>query len=85
MASFKIAALQKALDDSVPASKLELANKQYTELTEKYRDKLECTKSLVAFKEEASGYQVDIFWLCISGTVLLVALLFLALMNPVQA
>ena len=61
MASFKIAALQKALDDSVPASELELANKQYTELTEKYRDKLESTKSLVAFKEEASGYQVGIY------------------------
>ena len=58
MASFKIAALQKALDDSVPALELEFANKQYTELTEKYRDKLESTKSLVAFKEEASGYQV---------------------------
>jgi len=58
MASFKIAALQKALDDSVPASELELANQQFTELTEKYRDKLESTKSLVAFKDEASGYQV---------------------------
>jgi hypothetical protein len=58
MASFKIAALQKALDDSVPASELELANKQFAELTEKYRDKLESTKSLVAFKEESSGYQV---------------------------
>ena len=61
MASFKIAALQKALDDSVPASELELANKQYTELTEKYRDKLESTKSLVAFKAEASGYQVCMY------------------------
>jgi len=61
MASFKIAALQKALDDSVPSSELELANKQYTELTEKYRDKLESTKSLVAFKEEATGYQVGMY------------------------
>jgi len=60
MASFKIAALQQALDDSVPASELECVNKQYTELTEKYRDKLESTKSLVAFKEEASGYQVGV-------------------------
>jgi len=63
MASFKIAVLQKALDDSVPASELECVNKRYTELTEKYRDKLECTKSLVAFKEEASGYQVGA-WNC---------------------
>jgi hypothetical protein len=61
MASFKIAALQKALDDSVPASELELANKQFAELTEKYRDKLENTKSLIAFKEESSGYQVSVF------------------------
>jgi len=70
MASFKIAGLQKALDDSVPASDLECVNKQYTELTEKYRDKLECTKSLIAFKEEASGYQVDISN-CILCSVLL--------------
>lgn len=60
MASYKLAALQKALDDSVPASELELANKQFTELTEKYRDKLESTKSLVAFKEESTGFQVNI-------------------------
>uniref|UniRef100_A0A667Y9B7 Centrosomal protein 290 n=1 Tax=Myripristis murdjan TaxID=586833 RepID=A0A667Y9B7_9TELE len=33
MAAYKIAALQKALDDSVPSSNLERANKQYTELT----------------------------------------------------
>lgn len=41
MASYKIAALQKALDDSVPSSDLERANKQYTELTVKYRDMLQ--------------------------------------------
>ncbi|XP_013873072.1 centrosomal protein of 290 kDa [Austrofundulus limnaeus] len=47
MAGFKIAALQKALDDSVPASELERANKQYTELTVKYRDMLQRDSCLI--------------------------------------
>ncbi|XP_076589772.1 centrosomal protein of 290 kDa isoform X9 [Chaetodon auriga] len=41
MAAYKIAALQKALDDSVPSADLEKANRQYTELTVKYRDMLQ--------------------------------------------
>ncbi|XP_056138359.1 centrosomal protein of 290 kDa [Lampris incognitus] len=47
MAAYRIAALQKALDDSVPASHLERANKQYTELTVKYRDMLQRDNCLV--------------------------------------
>ncbi|KFW96953.1 Centrosomal protein of 290 kDa, partial [Phalacrocorax carbo] len=47
MASFKIAALQKVLDGSVPLSELELANKQYNELTAKYRDMLQKDNLLV--------------------------------------
>nr|XP_009934536.1 PREDICTED: centrosomal protein of 290 kDa [Opisthocomus hoazin] len=47
MASFKIAALQKALDGSVPLSELELANKQYNALTAKYRDMLQKDNLLV--------------------------------------
>ncbi|XP_064898123.1 centrosomal protein of 290 kDa isoform X10 [Columba livia] len=47
MASFKIAALQKALDGSVPLSDLELANKQYNALTAKYRDMLQKDNLLV--------------------------------------
>ncbi|KAM4734689.1 centrosomal protein of 290 kDa isoform 10-T11 [Anableps anableps] len=47
MAAYKIATLQKALDDSVPASELERANKQYTELTVKYRDVLQKDSLLV--------------------------------------
>ncbi|KAG7455777.1 hypothetical protein MATL_G00244550 [Megalops atlanticus] len=47
MASFKIAALQKALDDSVSSSELDRANKQYTELTVKYRDLLQKDNHLV--------------------------------------
>ncbi|XP_015227720.1 PREDICTED: centrosomal protein of 290 kDa isoform X2 [Cyprinodon variegatus] len=47
MAAYKIGALQKALDDSVPASELERANKQYTELTVKYRDVLQKDSLLI--------------------------------------
>ncbi|XP_055664270.1 centrosomal protein of 290 kDa isoform X2 [Falco peregrinus] len=46
-ASFKIAALQKVLDSSVPLSELELANKQYNALTAKYRDVLQKDNLLV--------------------------------------
>ncbi|KAM8750943.1 centrosomal protein of 290 kDa isoform 7-T7 [Acanthopagrus schlegelii] len=47
MAAYKIAALQKALDDSVPSSDLEKANRQYTELTVKYRDMLQRDSQLI--------------------------------------
>ncbi|XP_042352849.1 centrosomal protein of 290 kDa [Plectropomus leopardus] len=47
MAAYKIAALQKALDDSVPTSDLERANKQFTELTVKYRDMLQRDSRLI--------------------------------------
>ena len=57
MASFKIAALQKALELSVPAADLEQANKQYTELTERYRDLLEKSNTLVSETEQNSGFE----------------------------
>lgn len=41
MTAYKLAALQKALDESVPSSELERANKEFTELTVKYRDMLQ--------------------------------------------
>uniref|UniRef100_A0A8C3QVX2 Centrosomal protein 290 n=1 Tax=Cyanoderma ruficeps TaxID=181631 RepID=A0A8C3QVX2_9PASS len=47
MACFKIAALQKALDSSVPLSELEAANKQYNALTAKYREMLQKDNLLV--------------------------------------
>ncbi|XP_033077009.1 centrosomal protein of 290 kDa [Trachypithecus francoisi] len=47
MAIFKIAALQKVMDNSVSLSELELANKQYNELTSKYRDILQKDNMLV--------------------------------------
>ncbi|NWY65941.1 CE290 protein, partial [Erithacus rubecula] len=47
MACFKIAALQKVLDASVPLSELEVANKQYNALTAKYREMLQKDNLLV--------------------------------------
>ncbi|NXH84352.1 CE290 protein, partial [Edolisoma coerulescens] len=47
MACFKIAALQKVLDGSVPSSELEVANKQYNALTAKYREMLQKDNLLV--------------------------------------
>ncbi|XP_071465761.1 centrosomal protein of 290 kDa isoform X4 [Marmota flaviventris] len=47
MAIFKIAALQKIIDNSVSLSELDLANKQYNELTAKYRDILQKDNMLV--------------------------------------
>ncbi|XP_012874275.1 PREDICTED: centrosomal protein of 290 kDa [Dipodomys ordii] len=47
MAIFKIAALQKVIDNSVSLSELERANKQYNELTAKYRDILQKDNMLV--------------------------------------
>uniref|UniRef100_A0AAR2JDM0 Centrosomal protein 290 n=1 Tax=Pygocentrus nattereri TaxID=42514 RepID=A0AAR2JDM0_PYGNA len=47
MAAFRMAALQKALDDSVPSSELVRANKQYNDLTNKYRDLLQKDNHLV--------------------------------------
>ena len=47
MAAHKITALQKALEDSVPSADLERANKQYNELTVKYRDTLQRDNNLV--------------------------------------
>lgn len=47
MTAYKVAALQKALDESVPSSELERANKEYTELTVKYRDMLQRDSRLI--------------------------------------
>lgn len=48
MSTYKIGVLQQALDESVPAAELEVANKQYNELTAKYRDIIQRENSLVA-------------------------------------
>jgi centrosomal protein CEP290 len=41
MASFKMESLQKSLAESVPASSLEQANREFADLTAKYRDVLQ--------------------------------------------
>ncbi|XP_053396760.1 centrosomal protein of 290 kDa-like [Mercenaria mercenaria] len=60
MAAFKIAGLQKALEDSVPTSDLDHANKKYHELTEKYRDLLEKGNNLVLKAEMLTGLEVEV-------------------------
>ena len=41
LASYKLASLQQKLSDSVPSSQMEVANRQYADLTAKYRDMLQ--------------------------------------------
>lgn len=55
-----MAVLQKALDDSVPASELEKANRQYTELTVKYRDVLQRDGLLVKRTTNLENLEVRI-------------------------
>ncbi|CAG5135824.1 unnamed protein product, partial [Candidula unifasciata] len=60
IAAFKISALQRALQDSVPASDLEKVNKQYHSLTEKYRDMLENGNNLVSKAEQLEGLKAEV-------------------------
>lgn len=64
MAAFKIAALQKALNDSVPSSDLEKANKQYNDLTTKYRDMLQKDNLLVQKTTNLEHLEVLYFVYC---------------------
>lgn len=59
MAAYKIAALQKALDDSVASSELEKANQQYTELTVKYRDMLQRDSRLIQRTNDLEHLEVS--------------------------
>ena len=59
MAVFKIAALQKALDNSVPSPELEKAHKQYINLTVKYRDLLQKDNHLVQRATALEHLQVE--------------------------
>lgn len=53
LATYKIDALQKNLAESIPSSTLDQANRQYTELTMKYRDLLqnESTRNAQVFND----------------------------------
>ena len=59
MATYKIAVLQRGLDESVPASDLQSANKQYNELTAKYRDLLQRENTLVARSSIVESLEVN--------------------------
>ena len=47
IAAFKMRALQRQLEKSVPGADLEATNKQFNELPEKYREMLERGNTLV--------------------------------------
>ncbi|XP_034144272.1 centrosomal protein of 290 kDa isoform X2 [Esox lucius] len=64
MAAYKMAALQKVLDTSVPTSELERANRQYTELTVKYRDLLQKDNRLVQRTSSLEHLQGENVSLC---------------------
>ncbi|KAJ8002717.1 hypothetical protein DPEC_G00161840 [Dallia pectoralis] len=64
MAAYKMAALQKVLDDCVPSSELERANRQYTELTVKYRDLLQKDNHLVQQTSSLEHLQGENVSLC---------------------
>ncbi len=59
MANYRIAALQKALDNSVPELELQLANKQYNELTAKYRDVLQRENTLITRSSAVENLEVN--------------------------
>jgi len=60
MATFKVTALQKALEDMVPSDNLDNMNKKYHELTEKYRDMLERGNTLVTKAEAITGLEGEV-------------------------
>ncbi|PVD27873.1 hypothetical protein C0Q70_10448 [Pomacea canaliculata] len=60
MSAFKIAALQKALEDSVPSSDLDKISKEYHQLTEKYRDLLDKGNTLVSKAEAITGLESEV-------------------------
>jgi centrosomal protein CEP290 len=49
MLTYKVSALQSMLEDSVPLTMLQAANKEFIELTSKYRDLLQKEQSLVSW------------------------------------
>ena len=63
MSTYKIGVLQQALDESVPGAELEAANKQYNELTAKYRDIIQRENSLVARSAIVDNLEVVFFLL----------------------
>ena len=59
MSTYRVASLQKTLEDTVPASEMELANRQMNELTSKYRDLLQRENALVAQSNAVANLEVN--------------------------
>lgn len=57
---YKITALQKALEDTVPMSQVEASNRQLNELTAKYRDLLQRENSMMARSSAFDHLQVSV-------------------------
>nr|CAB3229962.1 centrosomal protein of 290 kDa [Phallusia mammillata] len=60
MATYKINALQKGMENSVPESELTLVNRRFDELTSKYRDLLQKENQFVARNVKAETLQEEI-------------------------
>ena len=58
MATFRIAALQKALDESIPDVEMQVTNKKYNELTSKYRDLLQKENAIISRSTALENLQV---------------------------
>lgn len=67
---YKITALHKALEDTVPMSELEVTNRQLNELTAKYRDLLQRENTLMARSAIVENLQVCFHFVVFSSAVL---------------
>nr|CAD7588753.1 unnamed protein product [Timema genevievae] len=60
MLTYQVSALQSSLQDSVPLTTLETTNRQYNELTSKYRDLLQNENSLMCEGQMAARLQGEV-------------------------
>lgn len=61
MATFRTAALQKALDESIPEVDMQIVNRKYNELTSKYRDLLQQENILISRSTAVENLRVCIY------------------------
>ena len=64
MSVYKITSLQKSLEDTVPSLELDLANRQFNELTAKYRDLLQKENQLAAHSVDLDTLKVKVLFFC---------------------
>ena len=60
MASYKMAVLQRSLDESCPSAELAAANREFSELTAKYRDLLQREHTLVERSSKLEVLESDV-------------------------